>query len=515
MLRLVNYKLNNFKNVRKSGKIGDKYLTILTGVNSGGKSTLIQPLLVLKDLVSSKNATEINFTGEHVELGNYYNVAQDPSKPIELHYSFGIERDNDNENLFLDILDNMNLELGAQNEQNIEEYKYIRVSLSLNIGVIESQCLVTKFHVSYRFNKIVKYLGIEYENNAYRVSTNSFSTTFDKDFFKFILENKIENFNNSENEFIKSEYQFSDFFTKEYSNIQIVFDNNIYPKIVYPGRQRHSKTLQINRLYNYILREILEELSDNINYLGPLRDEPKLNYYIKENKFGDIGKNGENAPLVFYKMSNVSNHKFILPPTADGTFVLKRNIKPYVYFVNKWASYILGRPIEFTVTPYGPHNYGLFQTKEDQTRPDSMTNVGVGSSQLFPILVEGIRKKNGVLIIEQPELHLHPSAQSRLADFFIAVSLSNYMKLLIETHSEHLLNRIVRRIVRKEAVRQNISVKFITGQDIKEIEMNELGIITDWPEDFFDTYNKEQEMLYIDQKNRLTNKNFEVDFDEL
>ncbi|NQX71808.1 AAA family ATPase [Paenibacillus alba] len=506
MLRLNYYEFNNFKNITESGRLSKKYLTVFTGVNSGGKSTLIQPLLVLKDLVLNKNPHEIDFTGTYVELGDYKDVAKDPSKPIQFRFSLGIEKDSDNQNLFLDILDNMNLKM---KEENVflekKQNNYVRIDILFEIGIVVDKVRLTKFHVRYACSDVSNYCNITYLNNGYYIDTNNFSKTFDKDFYLFMIERNI-------NILVQSEDQFSDFFKNEYTKVQVVFDNNLYPKIVYPiNKKRHtSNTLQINGLYNHILREILEEFSNNINYLGPLRDDPKLNYYIRKNVKDEIGTKGENAPVVFYQLREKDRHKFLSPPNEEGRFNAEKSFKPFTYFVNGWASYILGSPISFDVEKFGPQNYGLFQIRNNSSH--SMTNVGVGSSQLFPILVEGIRKKNGVLIIEQPELHLHPNAQARLADFLIAVSMSNYMRLLIETHSEHLINRVVRRIVRREIEKKSVDIRFINQQGIQEIKLNEMGIIAEWPEDFFDTYLKEQEKLYIDQMNHFHS---EVNFDEL
>lgn len=508
MLRLNYYEFNNFKNIASSGKLSQRYLSVFTGVNSGGKSTLIQPLLVLKDLVLNKNPHEIDFTGTYVELGDYKDVAKDPNRPIQFHFSLGIEKDTDNHNLFLDILGNLNLKTRDSHLRGIKdkkEHSYIKIDITFEIGLIHNKARLTKFYARFACSNVSNYLLITYQDDGYKVETNNFSNIFDKDFYLFMLERNI-------NFLEESEDQFNEYLRNEYSSVQVIFDNNLYPKIVYPrNKKRHTSiTLQINGLYNYILREILEEFSYNINYLGPLRDDPKLNYYIRRNNKDDIGTKGENAPFVYHQLKNKDRHKFISPPNHEDVLNPNKHFNHFTYFVNEWASYILGKKITFDVEKFGPQNYGLYQV--DNNANHTMTNVGVGSSQLFPILVEGIRKKNGVLIIEQPELHLHPNAQARLADFLIAISMSNYMRLLIETHSEHLINRIVRRMVRKEVSKKSVDIRFVNQLAIQQIKLNEMGIIVDWPEDFFDTYLKEQERLYIDQKNQMLS---EVDYDDL
>jgi len=76
----------------------------------------------------------------------------------------------------------------------------------------------------------------------------------------------------------------------------------------------------------------------------------------------------------------------------------------------------------------------------------TIKHVGFGISQILPIIVEGLRMSNtGTLILEQPEIHLHPKLQSLLFDFLYSLTLSG-KTIIIETHSDHLITRMRRRI---------------------------------------------------------------------
>src|SRR6185437_5397323 len=76
----------------------------------------------------------------------------------------------------------------------------------------------------------------------------------------------------------------------------------------------------------------------------------------------------------------------------------------------------------------------------------SHRDVGVGYSQVVPVLVHALGDSNRVLMVEQPELHLHPALQCDLADLFIEGVRSNGNTFILETHSEYLLYRLIRRI---------------------------------------------------------------------
>ena len=129
-----------------------------------------------------------------------------------------------------------------------------------------------------------------------------------------------------------------------------------------------------------------------------------------------------------------------------------------------------------------------------------LPDVGFGVSQVLPVIVQSFYAAPGsILFIEQPELHLHPSAQSNLADLFIDVLASREngesrnIQLVIETHSEHFLNRLQRRIAEanpeKFIRREDVACYFAqtTGEEsrLEALQMDIFGNIDNWPPNFF------------------------------
>lgn len=136
-------------------------------------------------------------------------------------------------------------------------------------------------------------------------------------------------------------------------------------------------------------------------------------------------------------------------------------------------------------------------------------DVGVGLSQLLPVVVAALQRSRSSLLVndeqlvtvEQPELHLHPALQSRVADLFIATAKDRQKVFLLETHSEHLMLRCLRRI-RETAkgilpegfppvVPEDVAVHFVEpskdGPRIRRIEIDEEGdFIDEWPGGFFE-----------------------------
>ncbi len=131
----------------------------------------------------------------------------------------------------------------------------------------------------------------------------------------------------------------------------------------------------------------------------------------------------------------------------------------------------------------------------------SLSDVGVGISQMLPIVVAAVVRKNHLVAIEQPELHLHPAVQASLGDLFIESALGERRNtFVLETHSEHLILRILRRIRQTSegktpdwlpAIRpEDIAVLYVTreedGARVVELRVNQDGEFDDpWPQGFF------------------------------
>ncbi|MBY5738504.1 AAA family ATPase [Rhizobium leguminosarum] len=129
---------------------------------------------------------------------------------------------------------------------------------------------------------------------------------------------------------------------------------------------------------------------------------------------------------------------------------------------------------------------------DDTEHLHDLTNVGVGVSQVLPIVVMALLAPRGsLLIFEQPELHLHPKVQARLADFFLALALDGKQTLL-ETHSEYLVDRLRLRIASapSDNVRPLVNILFSEkkngSSDLTPVEISEYGSILNWPKDFFE-----------------------------
>jgi predicted ATPase len=134
--------------------------------------------------------------------------------------------------------------------------------------------------------------------------------------------------------------------------------------------------------------------------------------------------------------------------------------------------------------------------RTSSSTPVLITDVGFGVSQVLPVLVLLASAERGdTVLLEQPEIHLHPSVQSGLADVIIETALARGVQVIVESHSEHLLSRLQRRLAERELRHgleldpQDVAVYFcasVAGESrIEELELDLFGNIANWPPGFF------------------------------
>ena len=126
------------------------------------------------------------------------------------------------------------------------------------------------------------------------------------------------------------------------------------------------------------------------------------------------------------------------------------------------------------------------------------TNVGFGYSYALPILIAGLTARKGtILIVENPESHLHPSAQSMITKFLGLVANCG-IQIFIETHSEHVLNALRVMVVQNDMNAQDINVMYFDSQlenYFETIKIEENGKLDHWPANFFDQAEKDLNVL--------------------
>ncbi|MCI0442905.1 DUF3696 domain-containing protein, partial [bacterium] len=119
-----------------------------------------------------------------------------------------------------------------------------------------------------------------------------------------------------------------------------------------------------------------------------------------------------------------------------------------------------------------------------------ITDVGFGVSQILPAIVLCYSApENSIIILEQPEIHLHPAVQAGLADVFIDAVKTRNVQIIFESHSEHLLRRLQLRIA-QEKINPKMTAMYFCEADVDQSRLMPLNVdlfgnISNWPKNFF------------------------------
>ncbi len=214
-----------------------------------------------------------------------------------------------------------------------------------------------------------------------------------------------------------------------------------------------------------------ENLFRNIRYLGPLREYPRRNYAWQGKHSPGVGQHGEDMVTALF------SGRIQLRDTEE-------QISIWLQRLGLIDSYRLN-PILNTERDYE------FLVRKYKGGPEvRLTDVGFGVSQVLPVLVLCYYVPEGsILILEQPEAHLHPKVQSELADLLIEVVKNRQLQIILESHSEHLLIRLMRRIAEEQISANDTAFYFCEmNEGVSEIErlnVDDYGNITNWPQNFF------------------------------
>jgi hypothetical protein len=216
---------------------------------------------------------------------------------------------------------------------------------------------------------------------------------------------------------------------------------------------------------------IRRELEDII-YLGPLRRKPERDYVWNKSKPGEVGPDG-------HKVIDALLASDLLRAEDQG-----ETLKGVSHWLKK-----MGIAEKIEVRQVGRSSrYELVIHKDGVAA--NLRDVGIGVSQVLPVLtVAYFAPRGSTVLLEEPEIHLHPLAQSVLADMFVEVSQSRQVQFLVETHSEHLFRRMQTLIAQRKTDTQKCQMLFVerSGAEAKlrKLDVDDFGTVRNWPTNFF------------------------------
>lgn len=491
---LTNLTLENFKAFQKLDDLKIKPITILCGTNSCGKSSILQSILLLKQTLESNNPNQnLLINGTYVKLGYFDDIVfkKDLSNKVSFEISFKVDRNQpvnrffekkalSNKFKFSELLSksgeylfNFKITLSAHEDNKSRSPNFLRTSLIEEIIFNVSEVLPDG-------------LGLPLSISAKFISSNT--DKYDNRGNTYVLE-----YLEGEKSLFKN-----DVWATNFSNLfPSSFKYDPYPKDQSAGENFFDSFKEI--------KVFLEALFTSFSYIGPLRSEPERRY-IYEDEVLEIGNKGENAAYLYHIEKNEIIPYHFFYNTNKDCFEESSGLTLHSA-LRKWFDLMKIPKFKAKI-----NNKIIYLDMEasayDETRV-GIADVGFGVSQIFPIILEGLRMEKGAtLMLEQPEIHLHPNLQMQMADYFISLALSG-KSVLVETHSDHVINRLVRRIVEDEThnLQDLIGIYFIkpseNGSVYEEVKIDETKGIVNWPPDFFDqTANEQMKIMQAGLKKR-------------
>lgn len=208
-------------------------------------------------------------------------------------------------------------------------------------------------------------------------------------------------------------------------------------------------------------------------YLGPIRRKPERDYQWNKTNPSEMGFDGQKAVDILLASASSRNNK---------------NSSDILESVSKWLN-LMGVAEHIKLKQVGRSSRYEVVIVQDGLE-SNLRDVGIGVSQILPVLILAyFVPKGSTILLEEPEIHLHPLAQSVLAEFFVEVSQARKIQFLVETHSEHLFRRMQTLIARQTLSRDQCSLYFVEREknkaSLRELDVDEYGRLKNWPESFF------------------------------
>ena len=430
---LTRLRLENFKSWQDTGNITLRPITGFFGANSSGKSGLIHALLLLKQTADSADRGIVfNFggAGARVDAGDFASVVHRHVEDSALGISLDWRTDKS-----FKITDTY----ARRDIVSSVDIGFRVVSRMEGAGAREQ--LVVK-EMSYRIG--------EAEFGMCRASGSRYSTFIRNLDFQFRRQRGRPYDVTAP---VKC-YGFPDSVRANYQNAGFLAD----------------------------LEFALEKKLQNVYYLGPLRAFPQRVYTWSGGQPLDMGEAGE--AVVDALLAARQQDLKISPRYKKRRLSLEQ-------YVARWLKKF-GLIHGFRVVPVaeGSRHFEVRVQKSPRVPEVLITDVGFGVSQILPVLVLCFYVPEGsTVILEQPEIHLHPSVQAGLADVFIDAWKKRKVQILLESHSEHLLRRLQRRIAEERLSQDEVGLYFCKEEDgvssLDGLEVDPFGNIANWPQDFF------------------------------
>jgi predicted ATPase len=429
---LTELSLSNFKSWERIERMRFAPITGLFGTNSSGKTSIAQLLLMLKQTVESSDRSQVLEFGDDrtlTSLGNFRDIIYLHKEPGRLGFSLHWKLDQP---------------LQIKDPETKTDLLFSAQKLGFECSIVENG----------------------------RISVERFSYLLNGD--QFSIQRKGEK---------GSKYELRENNKRDFRFVRTpgrVWD--LPAPVKFYGFPDQVYTYYQNAGFLADLQLAFENFFRQVYYLGPLREFPQRHYTWKGSEPSDMGRRGER--VVDALLAARQRGANISPGYKKHRMTLEERIATWLKELGLIHDFKVERIAESS---------NLYQVKVRRSPTSAevlITDVGFGVSQILPVLVLCYYvPERSTVILEQPEIHLHPLVQSGLADVFIDAVKNRHIQILVESHSEHLLRRLQRRIAEETITPHDTALYFCSvgehGSELTELDVDLFGSIKNWPKDFF------------------------------
>lgn len=566
--RLTAIELENFKGVGERVRVELAPITLLFGANSAGKSTILQALQYVREVLERRNANPDRTLhgGEFVDLGGFHNLVhrRDPSRRIGIKLELALNRES------LPDLVPETFDEWQTNDQDVWDfYSLLReirgraetasVELKVAWSSVRAAAYVVGYEVGLNGAWLVRIESIEDGRDA-EIKVNSQNPIF----IRFRTQEEIEQDASIANALMEldppganadtppargestdepAEYEQIDHEYSLWPGIRYSLDDagiegvaqgfrqwlttvtgalpKLEPLLYVPtGKASGAAALYMAREFTAFLSSVvvgpavlIREQLRKLRYLGPIRNVPARDFEASltpdEARWADGTAAWEtlltgNAALVEEVSAWMSGEDKL----ATGYEVERRGFKEVDAGTLTWLIRAADPDAGVRSDPELLRQLEMTPEKQRLDLIDAKTgmrvqprDVGIGISQVLPVVVAALEPSASLVAIEQPELHIHPAVQVGLGDLLIKGAKEHGINFLIETHSEHLILRLLRRI-RETAENElppdmdelwpvDVNVLYVERSNAEQVEIHPIAIdengkfVGRWPRGFF------------------------------
>ncbi len=216
---------------------------------------------------------------------------------------------------------------------------------------------------------------------------------------------------------------------------------------------------------------------DRVYFLGPMRARAERTTQVGQGIEDYVGPAGEEMAAILHARPDLV--------AGVNDWCDRLGLGYHVRMLDPVSQDIVMTAGEFSVL-------ALEDVRHDPPVLVSSRGVGFGVGQVLPIIVQSLLARDGLILIEQPEVHLHPRLQSAVGDLLIDTVTSGRAQMLVETHSEHLALRLLRRVREGALAAEDLAILYLDLDDegaafVRRLEVDSDGELVDgWPGGFFD-----------------------------